>query len=37
MIHLWTFGDDGRVTRLRHNRDTAKHLAAARGEDTTVR
>jgi ketosteroid isomerase-like protein len=36
-IHLWTFGDDGRVTRLRHYVDTAKHIAAARGEDTTVR
>jgi ketosteroid isomerase-like protein len=36
-IHLWTFDDDGRVTRLRHYCDTAKHIAAARGEDTTVR
>jgi ketosteroid isomerase-like protein len=35
-IHLWTFGDDGLVTRLRHYTDTAKHIAAARGEDTTV-
>lgn len=36
-IHLWTFGADGRVTALRHYTDTAKHLAAARGEDTTAR
>lgn len=28
-LHLWTFGDDGRVTRLRHYVDTAKHIAAA--------
>jgi hypothetical protein len=36
-IHLWTFDDDGAVTRFRHYVDTAKHIAAARGEDTTVR
>ena len=36
-IHLWTFDDAGLVTRLRHYVDTAKHIAAARGEDTTVR
>jgi ketosteroid isomerase-like protein len=36
-LHLWTFDDDGRVTRLRHYADTAKHIAAGRGEDTTVR
>jgi uncharacterized protein len=28
-IHLWTFGADGKVTRLRHYTDTAKHMAAA--------
>ena len=28
-LHLWTFGDDGKVTRLRHYVDTAKHIAAA--------
>jgi uncharacterized protein len=28
-IHLWTFGDDGLVTRMRHYVDTAKHIAAA--------
>jgi ketosteroid isomerase-like protein len=29
-LHLWTFGDDGKVTRLRHYTDTAKHMAAAK-------
>src|SRR5436853_1221911 len=24
-MHLWTFGDHGKVTRLRHYTDTAKH------------
>jgi ketosteroid isomerase-like protein len=28
-MHLWTFGDDGRVVRMRHYVDTAKHIAAA--------
>jgi uncharacterized protein len=28
-IHLWTFGDDGKVVRFRHYSDTAKHMAAA--------
>jgi uncharacterized protein len=28
-MHLWTFGADGKVTRLRHYTDTAKHIAAA--------
>ena len=36
-IHVWTFGADDKVTALRHHIDTAKHLAAARGEDTTRR
>ena len=36
-LHLWTFGPDGTVTALRHYVDTAKHIAAAAGEDTTVR
>ena len=27
-LHLWTFGDDGLVTRMRHYVDTAKHAAA---------
>lgn len=29
-IHLWTFNDAGKVIRLRHYVDTAKHLAAAK-------
>ena len=29
-IHLWTFDDAGKVTRLRHYTDTAKHIGAAR-------
>jgi ketosteroid isomerase-like protein len=35
-LHLWTFDDGGRVTRFRHYSDTAKHIAATRGEDTTA-
>ena len=27
-LHLWTFGDDGKVARLRHYIDTAKHISA---------
>lgn len=27
-IHLWTFNAEGKVTRLRHYIDTAKHIAA---------
>jgi ketosteroid isomerase-like protein len=27
-LHLWTFSDDGKVTRVRHYIDTAKHIAA---------
>jgi ketosteroid isomerase-like protein len=30
-MHLWTFGDDGKVTRLRHYLDTAKHVEVWRG------
>jgi hypothetical protein len=36
-MHLWTFDAEGRITALRHYIDTAEHLAAARGEDTTHR
>jgi ketosteroid isomerase-like protein len=36
-LHLWTFDDEGRVVRFRHYVDTAKHIAATRGEDTTAR
>jgi ketosteroid isomerase-like protein len=28
-IHLWTFDDAGKIIRLRHYLDTAKHIAAA--------
>ena len=27
-MHLWTFDDSGKVVRLRHYTDTAKHIAA---------
>jgi ketosteroid isomerase-like protein len=27
-MHLWTFNEEGRVSRLRHYTDTAKHIAA---------
>ena len=30
-IHLWTFNADGKVARLRHYVDTAKHIAAFQG------
>lgn len=34
-LHLWTFDEAGKICAMRHYVDTAKHLAAARGEDTT--
>ena len=34
-MHLWSFDADGKINRLRHYTDTAKHIAAASGEDTT--
>src|SRR5690348_12123520 len=36
-LHLWTFNADGTIGALRHYVDTAKHIAAAAGEDTTKR
>ena len=36
-IHWWQFDDAGRVVAFRHYLDTAKHRAAAAGEDTTRR
>ncbi|MFN8470040.1 MAG: nuclear transport factor 2 family protein [Caldilineaceae bacterium] len=30
-MHLWTFNEDGKVIRLRHYTDTAKHIATAQG------
>jgi uncharacterized protein len=35
-LHLWSFGEDGRVVRLRHYCDTAKHIAASEGGETTA-
>ena len=35
-LHLWTFDAAGKVTRFRHYVDTAKHIRADRGEDTTA-
>jgi ketosteroid isomerase-like protein len=35
-LHLWTLNDHQQVTRLRHYVDTAKHIAAYAGEDTTT-
>ncbi len=35
-LHLWTFDDQGMVTRFRHYCDTAKHIAATSGQDTTA-
>ena len=29
-MHLWTFDGQGKVVRLRHYTDTAKHIAAAK-------
>jgi ketosteroid isomerase-like protein len=36
-VHVWTFNDEQKVVRLRHYVDTAKHIAAFAGEDTTTR
>jgi ketosteroid isomerase-like protein len=33
-LHLWTFDGDGKVSRMRHYTDTAKHIAAASGTPT---
>jgi ketosteroid isomerase-like protein len=30
-IHLWSFDADGKVSRLRHYTDTAKHIEAFKG------
>jgi hypothetical protein len=35
-LHLWTFDEHQQVVRLRHHVDTAKHIAAFSGEDTTT-
>lgn len=37
-MHLWSFDEAGKVTRLRHYLDTAKHIAAAQaGTDPRLR
>jgi ketosteroid isomerase-like protein len=36
-LHLWRFDADGRICGMRHYVDTAKHIAAERGQDTTAR
>lgn len=33
-LHVWRFDADGRICGMRHYVDTAKHIAAERGEDT---
>jgi ketosteroid isomerase-like protein len=35
-LHLWSLDAQQRVTRLRHYVDTAKHIAAYAGQDTTA-
>jgi ketosteroid isomerase-like protein len=34
-LHRWTFDEGGKIVAIRHFLDTAKLLAATRGEDTT--
>ena len=36
-LHLWSFDANGKIRGMRHYVDTAKHIAAAGGEDTTAR
>ncbi|MFC7448223.1 nuclear transport factor 2 family protein [Rhodococcus daqingensis] len=36
-LHLWSFDRTGKISRMRHYVDTAKHIAAAGGVDTTSR
>jgi uncharacterized protein len=35
-LHQWHFDRHGKIVSFRHYCDTAKHIAAAAGEDTTV-
>ena len=35
-LHLWTLDERQQVTRMRHYVDTAKHIAAFAGEETSV-
>ena len=36
-LHVWRFDADGRICGMRHYVDTAKHIAAQRGEDPLAR
>ena len=36
-LHVWTLDENGKIAGLRHYVDTAKHIAAAAGTDTTRR
>jgi ketosteroid isomerase-like protein len=36
-LHAWRFDADGHVCSMRHYVDTAKHIAADRGQDTIAR
>src|SRR4051794_14713111 len=36
-LHVWRFDDHGRICGMRHYVDTAKHIAAERGQDTIDR
>ena len=36
-LHLLSFDGDGKICRMRHYVDTAKHIAASQGDDSTVR
>jgi uncharacterized protein len=33
-VHVWTFNEDNKLVHFRHYVDTAKHIAAAQGQDT---
>lgn len=35
-FHLWTFNDQGKVIRMRHYTDTAKHIAVSRSVSATT-
>ena len=35
-MHLWTFDEQGKVIRLRHYTDTAKHIAVAKKHDKVI-
>ena len=36
-LHLWRLGPGGLVVEFQHHVDTARHIAAAAGEDTRRR